>query len=158
MAPVAAPDTTILILGTMPGDRSIRQAEYYAHPQNKFWKIISTATNNALPKTYLEKKDLLLKYKIGIWDLLDKANRKGSLDNAIRGQEPNDLDGFIDKHPHLKVIAFNGKTAKALFGKYFNKRESIRYVCLPSTSPANTNIGFDNICALWRKILTLTDD
>lgn len=151
--PISNAETTILILGTMPGDKSLELGEYYGHTRNRFWKIISTITNNDLPLTYSEKKALLLKTKIGIWDVAHKANRKGSLDSAIEDEEPNDLDSFIARHKNLKVIGFNGTKSQALFDKYFNRKNDIKYISLPSTSPANTGIDFDNICKQWRQIL-----
>jgi len=152
--PISNSDTTILILGTMPGDKSLELGEYYGHPRNKFWKIISIITENNLPLTYTDKKELLLKTKIGIWDVAHKANRKGSLDSAIEDEEPNDLDNFIARHKNLKVIGFNGTKSQALFDKYFDRQSGLKYISLPSTSPANTGIDFDNICKQWRQILT----
>jgi len=105
--PISNSDTTILILGTLPGDKSLELGEYYGHSSNRFWKIISTITNNDLPLIYSDKKALLLKTKIGVWDVAHKANRKGSLDIAIEDEEPNDLDNFIARHKNLKVIGFN---------------------------------------------------
>jgi hypoxanthine-DNA glycosylase len=151
--PISNDNTTIIILGTLPGDKSIELGEYYGHSRNRFWKIISTITENDLPITYSDKKKLLIKTKIGIWDVAYKANRKGSLDNAIVEEDPNDLDGFIDTHKNLKIIGFNGKKAEAIFNKYFDRRSGIKYITLPSTSPANTSIDKDNICNQWRKIL-----
>lgn len=152
--PISNVDTTILILGTMPGDKSLELGEYYGHSRNRFWKIISTITNNDLPLTYSDKKELLLKSKIGIWDVAHKANRKGSLDSAIEEEEPNDLDNFIARHKNLKVIGFNGTKSQALFAKYFDRQSDLKYISLPSTSPANTSIDFDNICKQWRQLLT----
>jgi hypoxanthine-DNA glycosylase len=151
--PISSPDTTILILGTMPGDKSLEIEEYYGHSRNRFWSIISTITGNQIPTTYLEKKNLLLKTKIGIWDVAKRAIRKGSLDDALINEEPNDLENFITKHKHLKVIGFNGKKSEELFNKYFKRKPEINYISLPSTSPANTRFDFDNICMIWRQIL-----
>ncbi|MBK6731397.1 MAG: DNA-deoxyinosine glycosylase [Bacteroidetes bacterium] len=151
--PISNSDTSILILGTMPGDKSLEQEEYYAHPTNRFWKIISTITNNELPHSYLEKKELLLKTKIGVWDVAHKVNRKGSLDSEIKDEEPNDLDNFISQHKNLKVIGFNGNKAQVIFDKYFERKSGIKYISLPSTSPANTGINLENICEQWRLIL-----
>lgn len=152
--PISNDDTTILILGTMPGDKSLELGEYYGHSRNRFWKIISTITNKSLPLIYSDKKELLIKSKIGVWDVAHKANRKGSLDSAIEDEEPNDLDGFIARHKNLKIIGFNGSKSEALFNKYFDKKSDLKYISLPSTSPANTRIDFDNICILWQQILT----
>ena len=152
--PISYLDTCVLILGTMPGNKSLELNEYYGHSRNKFWKIISTITNSDLPLTYTDKKTLLHKTKIGIWDVAHKANRKGSLDNAIQGEEPNDLNSFISKHKNLKVIGFNGTKAEILSDKFFSRRTGIKYISLPSTSPANTGVDFDSICKVWRQILT----
>jgi hypoxanthine-DNA glycosylase len=151
--PISNSDTTILILGTMPGDKSLELQEYYGHSRNRFWKIISTITDNELPLTYADKKALLTKTKIGLWDVVHKANRNGSLDMAIKDEEPNDLDDFISRHPNLKVIGFNGAKSEALFDKYFDRKSGIQYISLPSTSPANTGIDFDTICKRWRQLL-----
>ena len=152
--PISNADTTVLILGTMPGDKSLELGEYYGHSRNRFWKIISAITNNVLPLTYADKKELLIKSKIGVWDVAHKAKRKGSLDSAIEDEKPNDLDAFIARHKNLKVIGFNGTKSQALFDKYFDRKSGIKYISLPSTSPANTGIDFDNICKQWRQILT----
>lgn len=151
-APISNSETCVLILGTMPGDKSLELNEYYGHARNKFWKIISTITNNELPLTYAEKKSLLLKTKIGIWDVAHKANRKGSLDNAIQNEVPNKLNNFISKHKNLKAIGFNGTKAEALFDKYFSRQTGIKYISLPSTSPANTGSDFDSTCKIRRQI------
>lgn len=152
--PISNSDTTILILGTMPGDKSLELGQYYGHSRNKFWKIISTITDNNLPQTYPDKKALLLKTKIGLWDVAHKANRKGSLDSAIEDEEPNDLDSFIARHKNLKVIGFNGTKSRALFDKYFERKSGLKYISLPSTSPTNTGIDYDNICKQWLQLLT----
>lgn len=150
---VSNQETSVLILGTMPGDKSLDLGEYYGHSRNRFWKIISKITENDLPITYADKKSLLYKTKIGIWDIAHKVNRKGSLDSEIKNEEPNDLDNFITKHKKLKIIGFNGKKAEALFDKYFDRNKNIKYISLPSTSPANTSISYNDLCDKWGKIL-----
>lgn len=155
--PISTPETTILILGSMPGDKSIELGEYYGHSRNKFWKVISTITGNDVPLSYSDKKNLLTKTNIGLWDIVHKATRPGSLDSAIKDVEPNDLEGFIATHPNLKVIGFNGKKTQALFDKYFERKSGIHYISLPSTSPANAGIHFDNLCEQWRQIVVLQE-
>ena len=152
--PISNADTAILILGTMPGDKSLELGEYYGYSGNIFWKIISTITKNELPLAYFNKKELLIKSKIGIWDVVHKANRKGSLDNAIEDEEPNDLENFIKEHKNLKVIGFNGAKSETLFNKYFERKSDLKYISLQSTSSANRHIDFENICKLWRQILS----
>lgn len=151
--PISGPNTTILILGSMPGDKSLELSEYYGHARNRFWKVIAAITSNPLPLTYDEKKELLAQTNIGLWDVVHTADRKGSLDTAIKNEIPNDIDGFITRHPELKVIAFNGAKSEALFNSYFKRKEGIRYVSLPSTSPANAAISFEKLCTVWQKIL-----
>ncbi|MDR3339677.1 MAG: DNA-deoxyinosine glycosylase [Candidatus Symbiothrix sp.] len=150
--PISDAETTILLLGTMPGEISLQHGEYYANPRNKFWEIISKITNNELPQTYSEKKSLLLKTKIGVWDVAKTANRKGSLDSAIKEEKPNDLDNFIAMHKKIKVIGFNGKKAAQLFDRYFSRKKEIKYISLPSTSPANASLSFDRKCEKWQQI------
>lgn len=151
--PISNSETAILILGTMPGDQSLKLGEYYGHNRNRFWKIISTITKKEMASTYADKKKLLLNSNIAVWDVAHKANRKGSLDTAIEDEEPNDLQTFITKHKNLKVIGFNGAKSEALFLKYFKKRSDIKYVSLPSSSPANTGINMDTICKAWKQLL-----
>lgn len=152
--PISNTETRILILGTLPGDKSLLQNEYYANSRNYFWKIIATVTNGVLPVTYQDKIKFLHSNYVGLWDVAHKANRKGSLDIAIEDEEPNNLDTFILKHKNLRVIGFNGKKSEALFDKYFTRKTGIKYLLLPSTSSANTSMGFDNICKAWKQIFT----
>lgn len=151
--PISNSETTVLILGTAPGDKSIELGEYYAHPRNRFWKIISTLTEKDLPVTYNDKKTLLINVGIGIWDVAHSVIRKGSLDISIKSVKPNDLDNFIKEHTKLKIIGFNGQKAEKLYEKYFDRKDNLTYFSLPSTSPANTRFNFDEICKEWSKII-----
>lgn len=152
-APLASDDIEILILGTMPGDLSLSKNEYYAHPRNRFWKIIAEITNEQVPTNYEEKQQLLKQHKIGLWDVAEVVNRKGSLDSDIRNPILNDLDGFVQTHNKIKVIGFNGAKAHNLFRMFFQSNQKLAYFVLPSTSPANTGITFDEICKQWQHIL-----
>jgi hypoxanthine-DNA glycosylase len=151
--PIADGTTEILILGSLPGEKSLAMHEYYAHPQNKFWRIIAAITNNEMPVTYSGKTGLLIKNKIGVWDVVREAKRIGSLDTNIVGEVPNDIDSFISRHKNLKVVGFNGTKALKVFDKYFKRREHLKYIQLPSSSPANARIKFDEICEKWRELL-----
>jgi hypoxanthine-DNA glycosylase len=151
--PITNKEIETLILGTLPGDKSIELQEYYGHARNRFWKIISRITNRKTPENYIDKKELLANVKIAIWDVAYKAIRKGSLDTAILQEEPNDLNGFIQNHPKLKVIGFNGKKAEALHDKYFERRNGIKYYSLPSSSPANAKFSFDELSGIWEEIM-----
>ncbi|HMR47382.1 MAG TPA: DNA-deoxyinosine glycosylase [Bacteroidia bacterium] len=152
-APLATDDIEILILGTMPGDKSLELGEYYAHPRNRFWKIIAKITDEQIPTSYTDKQKLLERNKIGLWDVAEAADRKGSLDSDIFDATPNDLESFVLTHDKIKVIGFNGTKAQTLFAMFFQQNPNITYFVLPSTSPANTGITFNVICNQWRLIL-----
>jgi hypoxanthine-DNA glycosylase len=152
-SPLVSDNTEILILGTMPGDRSLQLGEYYAHPRNRFWKIIATITGDNLPSTYEKKKKLLTKHKVGLWDITEAADREGSLDTNITNAIPNDIDSFLKAYKKIKLIGFNGGKSAALFAKFFVQKPNIIYLNLPSTSPANTGIDFEQICKEWKRIM-----
>ena len=151
--PISNAETEVLILGTLPGDRSIELGEYFAHPRNRFWKIIAAITHNPLPESYSEKVALLHRTKIGVWNVCHKADRKGSLDTAIQNEVANDLSAFIANHKKLKLIAFDGKKAEALFNKYFSKSSDLTYIPLPACSPANARFNLEALCDKWAEIL-----
>jgi hypoxanthine-DNA glycosylase len=150
--PISNPNIEILILGSMPSDKSLLEQEYYAHPQNRFWKVLASITHCSNPTNYLEKLKILEINKIGLWDVVCQAKRVGSLDSAIEDETPNDIETFIHDHPQLKVICFNGKKSEALFNKYFEQKPFILYLSLPSTSPANATIRFEDVCEKWKDI------
>jgi hypoxanthine-DNA glycosylase len=151
--PISNKDIEILILGSIPGEMSLKHKEYYANPRNRFWKIIADITQSQIPENYNSKKKLLLINKIGLWDTAYKAYRKGSLDSNIKNEIPNDLDNFISKHKKIKAIAFNGRKSEAIFFKYFKKQKGINYQILPSTSPANAGISYENLFLKWKEFL-----
>ncbi|MDR1699074.1 MAG: DNA-deoxyinosine glycosylase [Prevotellaceae bacterium] len=147
-------NTTILILGTIPGEDSLAKNEYYTDSRNRFWKIIAKITNQIdVPLTYEMKKYMLLDSGIGVWDVAHRGIRKGSLDSAIKDEKPNDLNKFIETHKKLKIIAFNGTKAEELFDKYFSRKSSLKYISLPSTSGTNTRFTFEEMCEKWQKIM-----
>lgn len=151
--PIADKEINILILGSLPGEKSLEMQQYYAHPQNRFWKVVACITNSNLPINYEEKLALLRENKIGVWDVVHSAKRIGSLDVNILDEIPNDLEGFIANHPNLKTIAFNGSKSQKLYDKYFKRNPNIKYLALPSTSPANATYNFERLCESWIQIL-----
>lgn len=150
--PVSDEKTEILILGSLPGERSLEIQQYYGHAQNRFWKIISALINTDIPANYEDKKKLLLENKIAVWDVVREAKRQGSLDTNIVGEIPNDLDSFIENHKNLRIIAFNGSKSQKLYDKYFQRNLNLTYLQLPSTSPANANYNFGRLINSWKKI------
>lgn len=149
--PISNTDTEILILGTLTSEDSIKSGEYYENEKNKFWKIIANIYGNELPVSYPGKKSMLLKNKIGIWDVTHIALKKDNLGREIKRESPNPLTDFIKNHKNLKVIGFNGRKAEAIFDKYFKRKKNLKYVVLPGSSPANASQDLETICEAWRK-------
>ncbi|MEG1644125.1 MAG: DNA-deoxyinosine glycosylase [Bacteroidales bacterium] len=151
--PVAGSGAVTLILGSIPGDRSILECEYYAHPQNRFWRVIAFITDSNVPCNYEEKKRMLTDNGIALWDIAGEAVRKGSMDNAIRDAVPNDILTFLHDNATIKKVLFNGKMAEKLYDKYFERLADIIYSSVPSTSPANAAFSFDRLCREWKIVL-----
>lgn len=149
-------DSEILILGTLPGIKSLELGEYYSNPSNKFWHILSQTYENTIPISYKNKIEWLHKHKIAIWDILKAAVRDGSLDSNIQHPEANDILSFISSHPHLRMIVFNGSKSQEYFNKYIGHTRiprGIKLIVLPSTSSANTHLTFNEKIKQWSKIL-----
>ncbi|MES2498449.1 MAG: DNA-deoxyinosine glycosylase [Pseudomonadota bacterium] len=138
--PMVSADTRLLLLGSLPGEASLRAVRYYAHPQNQFWKltgaVIGDETLHGLD--YEERLDRLRAAGVGLWDVVADAERSGSLDGAIRDHRPNDLAALVSGLPALHVIGFNGGTAARIGRKLIGTPPGIVLVDLPSSSPAFT--------------------
>jgi hypoxanthine-DNA glycosylase len=142
-------DTEILILGTMPGIASLEKQEYYAHPRNHFWKIIYTLFDSMpVSGVFNEKIKFLQLNKIGLWDVLENCERRGSLDVHIKNQTENDFKSLFQEFSGINKIVFNGKESYRFFANKFGQIEGITYYVMPSTSPANT-IAFENKLKSW---------
>ena len=136
--PVVDARTRLLILGSLPGDASLKAAQYYAHPQNGFWRLIGGVVGLdlvALP--YAERLEGLKAAGVGLWDVIASAQRPGSLDSAIRSPEAADLRGLIESLPDLKAVAFNGATSAKLGRRILAGLPGVELVDLPSSSPAH---------------------
>lgn len=154
--PVAGPDARLLVLGSLPGQRSIADQQYYAHPQNVFWRIMRDVLG--VMGNYTERCEQLVNHRIALWDVLSSSVRPGSLDADILldSARANDLEGFLAAHPDVRVIAFNGRKAEQLFRKYVDIQavgDSIRRFSLPSTSPAYAAMPFSGKLAAWREAI-----
>lgn len=145
-----------LILGTMPSVISLEESFYYAHPRNAFWPILSDYFQMPIENT--EQKITLCKESgILLWDVLAACEREGSLDSAIKQPEANDFATLFQTYPDLKAVLFNGKAAQNLFEKQVIKKQSLPddlvFYSLPSTSPANAQLTFENKRVLWHQTL-----
>ena len=153
LAPVIAPDTRILILGSFPGAASLAAQQYYAHPRNQFWKLVGALVGEDLYSLpYADRLPRLLAHRFGLWDVLAACEREGSLDSAIRHASPNDFAEFHTRFPMLRRVCFNGKTS----GKFAPVVGAAGYatLVLPSSSAANAILSFDQKLCLWRDILS----
>lgn len=151
--PVVARDTHTLILGSFPGEASLAATQYYAHPRNQFWRLLGAVLDEPLNElSYEDRLIRVLTHGIGVWDVLAACEREGSLDVAIRNATPNDFAALRAHAPHLAKVCFNGKTA----GRFAPVIGSAGYttLVLPSSSPANAMLSFDQKLRLWRDILT----
>ena len=154
--PVAQPDTRILILGSLPGERSIREHQYYAHPQNAFWRIMRELFG--IDGEYADRCRQLVENRIALWDVLMSSFRPGSMDADISlgAATPNDFASFFSRHTSIRLIAFNGRKAEQLFGRFVDPlgvAAGIRRVALPSTSPAYASLSFSGKVVAWRDAL-----
>lgn len=146
------PDAEVLLLGTMPGAMSLTLNEYYGHPRNHFWKLLATVFGEAIPTEYHLKKEMLVRNNIAVWDVLQACERQGSLDSAIMKEVPNDFAEFLENHPNIKLIAFNGQKAASFFKKHVRTNKEYIFVILPSTSPANAGKSFEEKLKEWKVI------
>jgi hypoxanthine-DNA glycosylase len=150
--PVLAPDTRILILGSFPGEASLAAQQYYAHPRNQFWRLLSAILGEDLVGLpYEERLKRLQAHRIGLWDVIDVCAREGSLDTAIRHAEANDFSVLKHQCPSLQRVCFNGKTS----GKFEPQFAAAGFetLVLPSSSPANAQFSFEEKLAVWEHIL-----
>ena len=150
--PISDPKAEVLILGTMPGERSLRMNQYYGHNGNHFWKILFDLHDEAWTRDYDRRTRLLRENRIAVWDVLKACQREGSSDNAILEEEANEFVEFFAAHPRIRMIVFNGKNAAAFFEKYIGRRVDLPRVILPSTSAANGWVTYDKKLAEWRKV------
>jgi hypoxanthine-DNA glycosylase len=149
LPPVIAPDTRILVLGSFPGAASLAAQQYYAHPRNQFWRLVSALVGEDLAGLpYDERLPRLLVHGFGLWDVLGACERKGSLDSAIRNASSNDFALLRERCPALKTVGFNGK-ASGKFAPEF-AAAGFRTVLLPSSSPAHASMSFEQKLVVWR--------
>ncbi len=149
--PVEDENARVLIVGSMPSVASLDASFYYGHPRNAFWPILANVFNEKPPETTQEKKALLLKNNIALWDVYASCIRVGSLDSAIRAGEKNDFVSFFKTHPNLRAVLLNGGTAYRMFDA--SVCPHIPVLCLPSTSPAYTK-KFEWKLSAWKQALT----
>lgn len=151
--PVVDAQTRLLVLGSLPGEKSLALQEYYGNRQNRFWLLMSEVTGVDLVRLdYTSRLEALLEQRVGLWDVVAEAQRSGSLDSRIRDHNDNDLLALLANLPELTTIAFNGGTAARLGLKVLGQH-AVRYriVQLPSSSPAYT-VPYAEKSRLWQAL------
>jgi double-stranded uracil-DNA glycosylase len=139
MPPIAPANATLFILGSLPGDASLAAQRYYAHPTNQFWRLLGGAIGEELHELeYARRLERLAERRIGLWDVVASASRRGSLDQAIRGAGHNPIEQLLRDFHSLRAVAFNGATASAAGRKLLGSASGIELIDLPSSSAANT--------------------
>ena len=151
--PIANKDSKILILGSIPGVKSLEMQQYYAHPQNKFWKIICEIFNEEFTTNYQQRIEILEKHHIALWDVIDTCERKGSLDSEIRNEEANKIEELLQNFPNIKAIFCNGQKSHKNLQKILGKKFRMPIIVLPSTSPAYAGLSYFDKLKLWYIIL-----
>jgi TDG/mug DNA glycosylase family protein len=152
-APVVASDTLVLILGSLPGEASLKAQRYYAHPQNQFWRLAGAVTgrDDLSVLDYDARLEVLLAARVGLWDTVASATHKGSLDAAIREAEHAPLAELVATLPQLRAVAFNGKTS-ARIGRVQLDGTALALIDLPSSSPAHASLSFAQKREQWLKL------
>ena len=146
-------DANTLILGSLPSVASRKYGFFYAHPQNRFFKILSMVFKEEEPKTIKERKDFLTRNKIGLYDVIFACDIYGSSDASIENVEPIDLKNLLKQYPNIKRIFTTGKKAKELYDKYLLPQVGVEAVSLPSSSAANASMSLDKLVEAYKIIL-----
>ena len=149
--PLFNADARVLILGSLPSVKSREQNFFYGHPQNRFWKLMAALFEEAYPQTIEEKKALVLKHHIAMWDTIRSCTITGSSDSSIKDVVPNDLSVILD-NSRVERVFCNGATSYRLYMKYIYPTTGVKAVKLPSTSPANAAFNLERLLTEWSMI------
>jgi TDG/mug DNA glycosylase family protein len=150
--PVADARTRVLVLGSLPGEESLARSQYYANPRNHFWRLIGGVTGlDLVPLPYQARLRALIEARVGLWDTVGAATRRGSLDGAIRDHRTNDLADLAGRLPELRAVGFNGGKSASLGVAQLASRPDLALIALPSSSPAYTR-PFEEKLAEWMRL------
>ncbi len=151
--PLFSAKSEVLILGSFPSVKSREQHFFYGHPQNRFWKVIAALYHTETPVTIPEKKELILRSGLALWDTIASCTVTGSSDASIRDVQANDLSVILNHSP-IRKICCNGKTSWQLYEKWIRPQTGREALCLPSTSPANAQWTLERLTEAWAVILS----
>ena len=152
IAPLFNSESKILILGSFPSVKSREYGFFYGHPQNRFWRVVAALCGEDVPQSVDEKKAMLLKHGIAVWDVIYSCEIEGSADSSIRNAVPTDIAKILDTADVQRIFT-NGKKADELYRKYQLKATGREAICLPSTSPANAAWTIDKLISKWKSEL-----
>ena len=148
-------ESSVLILGSLPSVKSREDGFYYAHPRNRFFKVLSKIFNEQEPISTNDRKEFLTRHCIALYDVIDECDIHGSSDSSIKNAKVIDIKGILNRYPNIKKIGVNGSKAKVLFDKYLLdivKQFDIKVFYLPSTSPANARATLNQLVEAYNKI------
>lgn len=148
--PVYNKDSRILILGSFPSVKSREMGFYYGHPQNRFWKVLAGILEEETPQSVEEKKNMLLRKRVAIYDVIESCDIIGSSDSSIRNVVPADIMGIVE-NSGIKAVFANGKTSAKLYRKYQDEEIGLPITELPSTSPANAAFSLERLMEIWKQ-------
>lgn len=149
--PLFAPDSRVLMLGSIPSPKSRETGFFYGHPQNRYWRVLAAVLSEATPENIADKRAMCLRHKVAMWDVLASCEIVGAGDSTIRNPEPNDLAGLIAK-TQVQAVFATGQKAAALYRKFCERQTGFPVTALPSTSPANAAWSFTRLCEAYRVI------
>lgn len=154
-APIADRRARVLILGSMPSEKSLAQNQYYAHERNAFWPIVGRLFDFDPASSYKARIRVLRARRIAVWDVLHSCVREGSLDTMIEEEVANDFTAFFRAHPAIVHVFFNGSKAESSFRRHVGAHigGTLRFARLPSTSPAHAALSMARKLSAWRAIL-----
>ena len=158
--PIIDDGAEILVLGSLPSQKSIEASEYYAHPQNAFWRIMGELFGAGPDRSYEQRIESLKSNGIAVWDVLSSSVRPGSMDSDIdvSSAEPNDFSAFFKTNAGIELVCFNGQKAARMFEELILERHpelrpGLTLETLPSTSPAHASMSFEEKLVNWSIVL-----
>ncbi len=152
-SPIINSSCSVLLLGTMPGDSSLKRQQYYGHAGNHFWRLIYTLFGQPVDPDYEARKKFLLDHEIGLWDVLASCTCEGSLDSNIKNEEVNDFAAFYQQYPKIVHVFFDSKKAEEFYLRHVKKSPDKIYHLLPSPSRANASKSFEQKLEAWKELL-----
>ena len=152
LPPITGAEPSVLILGSFPSVLSLEKQEYYGNPRNRFWAVMEELFGVPASLPYPERQAKLTQHCVALWDVIRTCVRPGSADSRIRQPVPNDIACFVRSHPSVRLVALNGRTAGSCYHR-FAEVPGLPSVVLPSTSPANARVSYEDMVRVWERVL-----